>query len=113
MTFDLILAFDGTVLATATSPDALDFSAAYPYRKWGVVLRQAMCSGPYYTRCVARVRLADSVDFREEFDRAVKLVRDELIRRCATREFERRNMLDFLVDGPTIDINREDHNNDH
>ncbi len=101
MTFDLVLACDGSVLSTATSPEELDFSAAYPYERWGVVVRYAAASGPRYTKCVARVNLAGAEDYRDAADYAVEFVRDELVADNKAGEFD---MLDYLVDGPVIDI---------
>lgn len=108
MTFDLILACDGTVLSTATSPEELDFSAAYPYERWGVIVRCAAASGPYYTKCVARVDLTGAKDYRDAADYAVKFVRDELVAGNKASEFD---MIDYLVDGPVIDVVFEEADN--
>lgn len=108
MTFDLILACDGSVLSTATSPEKLDFSAAYPYERWGVVIRCAAASGPYYTKCVARVNLTGAKDYRAAADYSVKFVRDELVAGNKANEFD---MIDYLVDGPVIDISFEEADN--
>ncbi len=108
MTFDLVLACDGSVLATATSPEELDFSAAYPYERWGVIVRCAASSGPYYTKCVARVNLTGAEDYRDAADYAVQFVRDELVAGNKVGEFD---MIDYLVDSPVIDVVFEEADN--
>ncbi len=102
MTFDLVLASDGAVLATATTPGELDFRAAYPYVRWGVITRQAAMDGTYYTNCVARVDLNGAKDYRKAADHAMRVVRDWLVAGHATDDFDIR---DYLADGPIIEVN--------
>lgn len=101
MTFDLILACDGAVLSTAPSPEKLDFSASYPYERWGVVIRVLSGEGGPYTKCVARVDLSGAKDYRKAADRSMRVVRDWLIAGHATNDFDVR---DFLADSLVIDI---------
>lgn len=113
MTFELILAENGAMLSTAASPDDLDFSAAYPYMRWGVIIRYAAgydkCA-PYYTTCVARVNLTGAKDTRKAADRSVQVVRDWLIAGHATNDFD---IVDYLADGQVIEINFKGAKNEH
>jgi hypothetical protein len=93
--FELILACDGSLLAKADSPGELDFSAAYPYVHWGVVVRYtAMDGSTTITKCVARVDLGGAKDYRKAADRAVRVVREWLIAHDATNDFDARDYLE-------------------
>jgi len=100
MTFELILADDGSLLAKADSPGKLDFSAAYPYMRWGVVVRHMALDGSAtFTKCVARVDLNGAKDYRKAANRAVRVVRGWLVAGHATNDFDCR---DYLGESQTI-----------
>ena len=98
---ELILACDGAVLYSAASPEELDFGTVYPYERWGVVTRWWPAEGSSYTKCVASVDLRGAKDYRKAADRSVRVVRDWLIAGDATNDFD---IVDYLADGPTINV---------
>ena len=102
MTFELILAVDGSVLSSADSPGDLDYSRAYPYERWGVVVRHTSSDGlATFTKCAARVNLCGAKDYRKAAGRAVRIVRDWLVAGDATDDFDIR---DYLSDDLFINI---------
>lgn len=105
MTFELILAADGSVLDTAGAPDVLDYSLSYPYERWGVVVRYTSSDGlNTFTKCLARVDLSGSEDYRRNADYAVAEVCRELGAGELVGEFDNP---EYLSDGPVIDISFE------
>lgn len=111
MTFDLILVCDGTVLATATSPEELDFERVYPYERWGVVVRYSSGDGlSTFTRALARVDLSGSEDYRSNADNAVAEVRRELVGRYKAGEFDRP---EYLTGDLAIDVSFVENDNEH
>lgn len=105
MTFELILAADGSVLSTADSPADLDYSLSYPYVRWGVIVRRSSSDGlAIFTKVVARVDLSGSKDFRANADFAVDKVRRELEAVYRAGEFD---WPEYLSADPVVDVSFE------
>lgn len=111
MTFDLILTVNWEVLDTADSPDALDYSRAYPYERWGVIVRSTSPDDlTTFTKVLALVDLSGSKDYRASADYAVSEVQRELSFSHAMGDFK---YPDLWPDGPVIDLRFEESENDN